>query len=71
MQQIFQLAYFSFIAAIMIFDRFPKFGRANEMHGAVLLEMVKSRMNETYLPHVIDEVQSKSKGPNTLIKALL
>ena len=41
------------------------------MHGAVLLEMVKSRMNETYLPHVIDEVQSKSKGPNTLIKALL
>ena len=28
MQQIFQLAYFSFIAAIMIFDRFPKFGRA-------------------------------------------
>ena len=28
MQQIFQLAYFSFIAVIMIFDRFPKFGRA-------------------------------------------
>ena len=26
MQQIFQLSYFSFIAAIMIFDRFPKFG---------------------------------------------
>ena len=25
MQQIFQLAYFSFIAAIMIIDRFPKF----------------------------------------------
>ena len=28
MQQIFQLAYFSFIAVIMIFDRFPKFATA-------------------------------------------
>ena len=28
MQQILKLAYFSFIAAIMIFDRFPKFGWA-------------------------------------------
>ena len=37
------------------------------MHGVVLLEMVKSRMNETYLPHVIDEVEGKSKGPNTLV----
>ena len=28
MQQIFHLEYFSFIAVIMIFDRFPKVGRA-------------------------------------------
>ena len=41
------------------------------MHGAVLLEMVKSRMNETYVPHVIDEVEGKSKGPNTLVKGAL
>ena len=34
-QQIFQLAYFSFIAAINLAE-------SNEMHGAVLLEMVKS-----------------------------
>ena len=33
---------FSFIAAIIIFDRFPKFAEPNKMHGAVLLEMVKS-----------------------------
>ena len=35
MQQIFQLAYFSFIAAIMIFYRFAKFGLAKRdaWHG--------------------------------------
>ena len=35
MQQIFQLAYFSFIAAIMIFDRFPEFGwvKRNALRG--------------------------------------
>ena len=37
------------------------------MHGAVLLEMVKSHINETYLSHVVDEVEGKSKGPNTLV----
>ena len=31
------------------------------MHGAVLLEMVKSLINETYLPHVIDKVKVKAK----------
>ena len=41
------------------------------MHGAVLLEMVKSHINETYLSYVIDEVGGKSKGPNTLVKAVL
>ena len=41
------------------------------MHGAVLLEMVKSHINETYLSHVIDEVEGKSKGPNTLVKGAL
>ena len=38
------------------------------MHGAVLLVMVKSLINETYLPHVVDEVEGKSKGPNTLVE---
>ena len=35
MLQIFQLAYFSFIAVIMIFDRIPKFSRAKQdaWHG--------------------------------------
>ena len=41
------------------------------MHGAVLLEMVKRRINETYLPHVIDEVEGKSKGLNTLVEGAL
>ena len=41
------------------------------MHGAVLLEMVKSHINETYLPHVIDDVEGKSKGPNTLVEGAL
>ena len=41
------------------------------MHGAVLLEMVKSHINETYLPHFIDEVEGKSNGPNTLIEGAL
>ena len=41
------------------------------MHGAVLLEMVKSHINDTYLSHVIDEVEGKSKGPNTLSEGAL
>ena len=41
------------------------------MHCAVLLEMVKSHINETYLSHVIDEVEGKSKGPNALVKGAL
>ena len=41
------------------------------MYGAVLVEMVKSHINETYLPHVIDEVEGKSKGPNTLVEGVL
>ena len=41
------------------------------MHGAVLLEMVKSHINETYLSYVIDEVEGKSKGPNTLVEDAL
>ena len=41
------------------------------MHGAVLLEMIKSHINETYLSHVIDEVEGKSKGPNTLVEGAL
>ena len=41
------------------------------MHGAVLLETVKSHVNETYLSHVIDEVEGKSKDPNTLVKGAL
>ena len=38
------------------------------MHCAVLLEMIKSHVNETYLSHVIDKVEGKSKGPNTLVE---
>ena len=41
------------------------------MHGVVLLEMVKSHTNETYLSRVIDEVEGKSKGPKTLVKGTL
>ena len=41
------------------------------MHGAVLLEMVKSHINETYLPHVINKVEGKSKGPITLVEGAL
>ena len=41
------------------------------MHGAVLLEMVKNHINKTYLSHVIDEVEGKSKGPNTLVEGAL
>ena len=41
------------------------------MNGAVLLEMVKSHINETYLSHVIDEIEDKSKGPNTLVEDAL
>ena len=42
------------------------------MHGAVYLEMVKFCLNESnYLPHVIDEVEGKNKGPNTLVKRAL
>ena len=41
------------------------------MHGAVLLEMVKCRMNETYLPQVIEEVKGESKGPNTSVEGAL
>ena len=41
------------------------------MHGAVLLEMVKSLINETYLPPVIDKVEGKSKGSNTLVEGAL
>ena len=33
--------------------------------------MVKSRINETYLVHVIDEIEGKSKGPNTLVEGAL
>ena len=43
----------------------------NEIHGAVLLKMVKSHINETYLPHVIDEVEGKSESPNTLVEGAL
>ena len=38
------------------------------MHGAVLLKRVKSHINETYLPHVIDAVEGKSKDTNTLVE---
>ena len=41
------------------------------MHGAVLLKRVKSHINETYLPQVIDEVEGKSKGTNTLVEGAL
>ena len=41
------------------------------MYGAVLLEMVKSHINETYLSHVIDEVEGKSKDPNTVVEGAL
>ena len=41
------------------------------MHGAVLLKRVKSHINETYLPHVIDEVEGKSKSTNTLVEGAL
>ena len=41
------------------------------MHGAVLLEMVKIHINETYLSHVVDEVDGKSKDPNTLVEGAL
>ena len=41
------------------------------MHGAVLLQMVKSHINETYLSHVIDEVEGKSKDPNKLVEGAL
>ena len=42
------------------------------MHCAVLLEMVKSYIKyETYQSHVIDEVEGKSKGPNTLVEGAL
>ena len=41
------------------------------MHGAVLLDMVKSHINETYLYHVVDEIEGKSKGPNTLVEGAL
>ena len=33
--------------------------------------MVKSHINETYLSRVIDEVEGKSKGPNTLVEGAL
>ena len=33
--------------------------------------MVKSLINETYLPHVIDEVKGKSKGPNIFVEGAL
>ena len=38
------------------------------MHGALLLEMVKSHINKTYLSHVIGEVEDKSESPNTLVE---
>ena len=38
------------------------------MHGAVLLEMVKSQINKTYLSHIIDEIEGKSEGSNTLVE---
>ena len=41
------------------------------MHGAVLLKMVKSHINETCLSRVIDEVEGKSKSPNTLAEGAL
>ena len=41
------------------------------MHGAVSLKMVKSYINETFLSHIINEVEGKSKGPNTLVKGAL
>ena len=41
------------------------------MQGAVLLEMVKSHINETYLSQVIDEVEGKSKGQITLVEGSL
>ena len=41
------------------------------MHGAVLLDMVKSQINETYLSHVVDDIEGKSKGPNTLVEGAL
>ena len=31
----------------------------------------KSHINETYLSHVIDEIEGKSKGPNTLVQGAL
>ena len=41
------------------------------MHGAVLLEMVESHINGTYLSHVIDEVEGKIKGPKTVVEGAL
>ena len=41
------------------------------MHGAVLLETVKSHINETYLSYVIDEVEWKSKVSNTFVEGAL
>ena len=41
------------------------------MHGAVLLEMVKIHINETYLSYVINEVEGKSKVPNILEEGAL
>ena len=63
MQQILHLAYFSFIAAIIIFDKFPKFAVPNEMHGAVLLEVVKvTQMKLTYLTLLMRlEVKAKDQ----------
>ena len=50
------------------FRDFQNSAETNEMHGAVLLEMVKIHINKTYLSYVIDEVEGKSKGPNILVK---
>ena len=41
------------------------------MQGAVLREIIKILINETHLSHVIDEVEGKGKGPNTLVEGSL
>ena len=41
------------------------------MYGSVLLEMVKSHINETYLSYVVDKVEGKSKVPYTLVEGAL
>ena len=71
MQQIFQQAYFSFIVATMIFDRFPKFGRAKRDAWRGFTGNGKISLSLAHLVKSISSIATSSDGEVSDVKTSL